>query len=367
MGKKVRIGIIGVGIIGKHHLRTYAEIEDAEVVALADIDEAEGARVAELFGIPNVYNNGYKMLERDDLDAVDICLHNNLHMPGAAAVMRAGCNAYCEKPMAGTYKDAEAMLKVAEETGQLLHIQLATLYRPETKAAKYLIDGGHLGNVYHARSTGFRRRGRPYVDGFGTFNFVRKEISGGGAFYDMGVYHISQILYLLGNPEVVSITGKTFQETPIDPRRREIGQYSVEELGMGFVRLENNIAMDIIESWAIDLDGFAGSYVVGSEGGVRLEPFGYYHNIGDLEFNATANLDQFIYRQHNVHEIGDIYDSSQHHWVAVNQGRADLLPTASVALKTMLISEGIYLSEKLGRELSADEVREMSESKAIDI
>jgi predicted dehydrogenase len=269
--------------------------------------------------------------------------------------------------MAGTYTDAEAMYRVAEETGKLLSIQLATLYSTETKVAKYLINGGHLGKVYHARSAGFRRRGRPYVDGYGSFNFVRKEVSAGGAFYDMGVYHIARMLYLLDNPDVLRITGKTYQETPIDPRRFEISHYSVEELGMGFVRLENNIAFDIIESWAIHLDGLGGSYVVGSEGGVRLDPFGFYHNIGDVALDSTADLGQFDYRVHNVHEIGDVYDSPQHHWIAANQRRVELLPTAKIALNTMLISEGIYLSEKLGREVTADEVREMSQSTAVDI
>jgi predicted dehydrogenase len=307
------------------------------------------------------------MLERDDLDAVDICLHNNLHMAGTLAALRAGTNVYCEKPMAGTSTDEEAMYKVAEETGKLLSIQLATLYSKETKVAKYLIDGGHLGKVYHARSAGFRRRGRPYVDGYGSFNFVRKDVSAGGAFYDMGVYHIARMLYLLDNPDVLRITGKTYQETPIDPRRFEISGYSVEELGMGFVRLENNIAFDIIESWAIHLDGLGGSYVVGAEGGVRLDPFGFYHNIGDVALDSTADLGQFDYRMHNVHEIGDVYDSPQHHWIAANQGRVELLPTAKIALNTMLISEGIYLSEKLGREVTADEVREMSQSTAVDI
>ena len=354
MADKIRIGIIGVGQIGKRHLQNYRSIEGAEVVALADIDEPEGARVAEEFKIPNVYNNGYKMLERDDLDAVDICLHNNLHMAGTLAALRAGNNVYCEKPMAGTYTDAEAMYKAAEETGKLLSIQLGTLYRKETKAAKYLIDGGHLGKVYHARSAGFRRRGRPYVDA-------------GGAFYDMGVYHIARALYLLDNPDVLRITGKTYQETPIDPRRLEISGYNVEELGMGFVRLENNIALDIIESWAIHLDGFGGSYVVGSEGGVRLDPFGFFHNIGDVALDSAVDPSRFDYRMHKVHEIGDVYDSSQHHWIAANQGRVELLPTARIALNTMLISEGIYLSEKLGREVTADEVREMSRSTAVDI
>jgi predicted dehydrogenase len=367
MEDKIRIGIIGVGQIGKHHLRNYQKIDAVEVVALADIDVAEGQRVSEVFGIPNVYTNGYKMLERDDIDAVDVCLHNNLHMAGTLAALKTGRHVYCEKPMAGTYTDALTMYKTAKEVGKKLSIQLGTLYSTETKAAKYLIDNGYLGKLYHARSTGFRRRGRPYVDGYGSINFVNKEISGGGAFFDMGVYHIANILYLLDNPEVLTITGKTYQETDIDPRRLDLSHYSVEELGMGFVRMENNLSLDIIESWAIHLDGIEGSSIVGSKGGVRLQPFGYYFNIGDLAINGTGDMDQFNYRLHNVHEVGDVYDSSQHHWIAALQGRVDLLPTADIALKTMLISEGIYLSERLGREVTAEEVKSMSKSAAIDI
>lgn len=367
MGEKIRIGMIGVGQIGKSHLRRYKEVPGAEIVALADIDEAEGQRVAEEFAIPNVYTSFREMLKRDDIQAVDVCLHNNYHMPATVAALEAGKHVYCEKPMAGTYVDAETMLRTAQETGKFLSIQLSTLFSRETKAAKYLIDRGLLGRIYHARSTGFRRRGRPYVDGYGTPSFVRKDISAGGAFYDMGVYHIANMLYLLGNPEVLRVSGKTYQETAIDPRRLEISGYNVEELGMGFVRLANNMALDIIEAWAIHLDGFSGPYVVGSEGGIRLEPFGFFHNVGDLSLSATADLGQFEYRLHNVHEMGDVYDSPQHHWIAALQGRIPLLPTAEVALNTMLISEAIYRSEQLGREVTADEVREMSKSTAARI
>jgi predicted dehydrogenase len=68
-----------------------------------------------------------------------------------------------------------------------------------------------------------------------------------------------------------------------------------------------------------------------------------------------------------VDGVGDEYDSAQHHWVAALQGRVDLLPTAELALNTMLISEGIYLSEQLGREVSAEEVRESSVSTAVQV
>ena len=367
MTDKVRIGCIGVGQIGKHHLDNYAQIENAELVAIADINETELAAVSAKYWIEHTYTDFRKMLERDDIDAVDVCLHNNLHMPVTVAALEAGKNVYCEKPMAGSYIDAEAMYKKAQELGLKIAIQARLLFETETKAARYLIDKGLLGKRYHARSYGFRRRGRPYVDGYGTPTFVQKEVASGGALYDMGVYNIIQMLYLLDNPQPLRISGQVYQETAVDPRRQEISGYNVEELGMGFVRLDGDVILDIIESWAIHLDNFPGSYVVGSQGGIRLNPFGYFHSVGDISFDSTANLGEFDYRMHNVHEQGDIYDSPQEHWVAALQGRVDLLPSAELALNTMLISEGIYLSSKLGREVTAEEVRAESKSSAISV
>ena len=153
----------------------------------------------------------------------------------------------------------------------------------------------------------------------------------------------------------------------MDERRRELSGYSVEELGLGFVRFEGGKTLDIIEAWAVHMDGLGGSMIFGSEGGVRVDPFGYFYNLGDLELNCTADLGRLEWRRRTVHEIGDIYDSPQHHWIAALQDRVDLIPMDEIALNTMLISEGIYLSDRLGREVTADEVREMSVSSAIKL
>ncbi len=365
--QKIRIGIIGVGQIGKHHVGNYAEIDDAEIVAVADINEEEATRVAKENDIPDVYTDFREMLARDDIDAVDVCLHNNFHMPFTVAALEAGKHVYCEKPMAGAYTDAKKMYDVAKELGLKLSIQLATVFSDETKAARYLIDEGYLGKTYHARSTGFRRRGRPFVDGYGTPTFVQKRNSGGGALYDMGVYHIAQMLYLLDNPMPTRISGRTYQETAIDPARFEASGYDVEELGLGFVRFDNGATLDIIEAWAIHLDGFEGSSIVGDKAGIRLQPFGFFRNIKDLAMNATVDMGQANYRWHNVHENGDAYDSPQHHWVAALKGRVELLPTAELALNTMLIQESIYLSQKLDREVTVEETIEASVSTSISL
>jgi predicted dehydrogenase len=252
------------------------------------------------------------------------------------------------------------MHTTAEALGRCLSIQLATLFAPATRAGKALIEAGALGELYHARSTGFRRRGRPYVDGYGTATFVQKRHAAGGALYDMGIYHIAAMLYLLGNPAVERLTGQIYQKLPMDPRRQALSGYDVEELGLGFVHCAGGLTLDLIEAWAIQLDNFEGSSVVGSQGGLRLEPFGFFHTLADLDLNSTADLDAWLYRQHTVHGQGDEYDGAEQHFVAALQGRVPLLPSAELALNTMLICEGIYLSSQLGREVTADEVRERS-------
>ncbi|REK71880.1 Gfo/Idh/MocA family protein [Paenibacillus paeoniae] len=362
---KIRIGIVGVGLIGQTHLSNYAKIEDAEVVAVCDINEQAAQAVASQFGIPDVYTDFRELLKRDDIDAIDVCLHNNFHAPVTNEALLAGKHVYCEKPIAGTYFDGVTMLETAKASGRLLHIQLNTLYKKETKAAKALIDEGSLGKLYHARSTGFRRRGRPFVDGYGTKFFNRKETAAGGALLDMGVYHIAQILYLLGVPTLKSVSGKVYQEMDMDAARRDESQFDVEELGLGFVRFEEGVTLDLIEAWSVHMGGFEGSSVLGSKGGVRLPSYSsisqtsaltFHTTVADMDLDSTINLDDMDLRWGRLKPDYDAYASSQQHWIAAIQGRVPLLPTAEIALQTMLISEGVYLSDQLGREVTAEEI-----------
>ncbi|MBQ8402273.1 MAG: Gfo/Idh/MocA family oxidoreductase, partial [Clostridia bacterium] len=308
-----------------------------------------------------------RMLEEDDIDAVDVCLHNNMHAPVSIAVMRAGKDCYCEKPMAGTFYDARRMYQVMEETGKKLHIQLSLLYTRETKAAKRFIDAGKLGHLYHMRSYGFRRRGRPYVDGYAAKEFVNTTTSGGGALFDMGVYHISQLLYLAGLPRLERVSGHTYAQIAMDPGRREISGFNVEELGVGLATYEGGLSMDILESWAIHGRPFPSSILCGSEAGISLEPLTIHSRENDIETDTTVDLGQMDYLEHTVYAADAHYDNSQHHWIHALLSKCDLLPTAKIALETQRVQEGIYFSQKLGREVTADEIETLSESKALEI
>lgn len=377
MSDEVKLGIIGVGMAGKMHLDLYRgtsrewplpPVPGARLIAACDINEEELERVAKEYDIPHTFTDFRKLLAMDEIVAVDVCLHNNLHAPVTIAALEAGKNVYCEKPLAGSFVDAERMCLKAQEVGRLLSMQLQfSLFTRETTAAKRLIDEGHLGKLYYAKSSYYRRRGRPFVDGHASSLFVQKEAAGGGALLDMGVYHIAQILYLLGNPDVLTISGTTHQEISMYEERRRESNYNVEELSIGLVRLAGGVTFFIEEAWAIHLAGTDGSKLVGTKGGITLSPFAYHTTIGDMEMDANFNLELVQTRWLEVFPETSAYLSSQHHWVAALQGRVELLPTAQIGLNTMLISEGIYLSQQLGREVTPEEVRERSVSTALDL
>ena len=128
MADTIKLGIIGVGQIGKSHVKRYKDIPGAEIVAVADVNEAEANRVAEANGIPHVYTQFRELLKRDDLQSVDVCLHNNFHAPVTIAALEAGKNVYCEKPMAGTYADALALKETADRLGRKRSIQLSPVF-----------------------------------------------------------------------------------------------------------------------------------------------------------------------------------------------------------------------------------------------
>ncbi len=367
MQEEICIGIVGTGIIGKSHINKYKEIPGVKVLAIADIDEGEAQRVAAAQSIPHVFTDFRRILEMPAVQAVDVCVHNNKHAPISIAAMEAGKHVYCEKPIAGAYHDGRAMVETARRTGRMLHIQLSTLYSKEHKAAKKMVSEGLLGKVYYARSFGFRRRGRVYVDGYATPPFVQKVESGGGALFDMGIYHMAQVLDLLQNPAVETITGTTYQEVPMYEKQARDSGFNVEELGLGFARLAGGITLAIEESWALHYDDSESSKILGSRGGIKLNPLTYFSTAADVEYNALVDVNGPDRRWHRWVPEYDAYDSSQHHWIAALRGRVPLLPTAELALNVALISEGIYMSQRAGREVTAAEVVAESTSTALAV
>jgi predicted dehydrogenase len=356
MASKVRIGIIGVGIIGKTHVAGYQPIPEAEIVAICDVREEEARSVAAQYNIPNVYTDYHEMLKRDDIDAVDVCLHNRFHASTALDAFAAGKHVYSEKPISWTYSEAKSMCDAAKASGKLFNVQLATVLEPGTRCAKRIIDEGLLGEIYYAKFTHFRRRGRPFVDGYATKEFVNTDTSGGGATIDLGVYHIGRMLYLLGNPDVLTVSGATYQKLDMYEDRRAISRYNVDELGIGLVRLAGGITFSWDEAWAINSEDPNSDYVCGAKGGLRVDPLTFFSTMADLEMAAAVDVKSAITRWERCNPVNVYYAERHLYWISVLLGRIPQIDMAGLALKAAFIGDGVYLSNHYGREVTAKEI-----------
>jgi predicted dehydrogenase len=379
----IDIGIVGAGNRGEAHATQYADVEDAHVVAIADVDESAATALADALG-GTPYFEYRDMLQDADLDAIDVCVHNNLHRPVAVDAAAAGCHVFCEKPLAASYADAAAMVEAAREADVHLGVQNYELFSAETTAAKTLVDDGEIGEPYFARGVFSRRRGRPYVDGYGTPSFVTKDAAGGGAVIDVGTYVVGRLLYLLGNAHVERVSGATFEHTADSydadlvgdahedyEQRLEESGYDVEDAGMGFARLEDGSLLTLRAAWHMFLPDDS-DLLAGSKGGVQFDPFEYYTTASDYEATVSLDLEEFE-RRHALLESESGYEPASsagqyHHWVDTIRGVAEpVVPTGEIALNSMLVMEGIYRSEAAGRELTADEIADRSESTAVDV
>ncbi|MCZ6679437.1 MAG: Gfo/Idh/MocA family oxidoreductase [Candidatus Poribacteria bacterium] len=352
MSDQLKVGVIGTGLIGKSHINRYQSMrDDVEIIAVVDIDESEAQRVAQENAIPRVFSDYHDLLKIDEIDSVDVCLPNFLHAPVTIAALEAGKHVYCEKPMAKTGPEAQAMYDAAQRTGKKLAVQMGMVFSKEARTAKRLIEEGALGRVYYVKTSHYRRRGRPYVDGYATPHFVQKEKAGGGTLLDMAIYHMARMVYLLDNPEIETVTASTFQELDMDEKRRQEGGYNVEELGTGFVRFKGDITMFVEEAWAANIDGGEGDRIMGSKGGIRLEPFTLYTDMYGMDADVSFNIDAYERRMRSLGYMGDGYEGSQQHFVWGLLGRVQMIDTGAIGLTVARITEAMFQSAEARKEI----------------
>ncbi|MEE3371580.1 MAG: Gfo/Idh/MocA family oxidoreductase [Planctomycetota bacterium] len=159
MAKPFRIGMIGYGFMGKAHSNAYRKVGnffdldfDVQLKAICARTAENAQEFADTWGYESVETDWRKLLERDDIDAVDICVPNNLHKEIALAAADAGKIILCEKPLAMNTSEGEEMCQAVERAGIANMVWYNYRRVPAVTFAKKLIDEGKLGKIFHYRA-----------------------------------------------------------------------------------------------------------------------------------------------------------------------------------------------------------------------
>jgi len=233
----LNIGIIGCGRNAKtRHAAEYAANQNCRIAAFCSMRSGGAEPLAAQYGA--IAFDSVDRLLLSDIDAVSICTANALHAEIAVKALRAGKHVLCEKPMATTLGECEAMVRAAEESGKVLMIAMNQRFSKAHVAARRIIGSGELGKVLSFSAT-FAHAGPDNRNrGKDTWFFDRAQ-AGFGAMADLGVHKTDLIHYLTGERIVkTQATFATLEKTkadgtPIDVEDTAIAIYTLESGAVG--------------------------------------------------------------------------------------------------------------------------------------
>ncbi|HHV12155.1 MAG TPA: Gfo/Idh/MocA family oxidoreductase [Clostridiales bacterium] len=354
--KKVfEVAVIGCGWIAEDkHLPGLMANPDVRIVALCDIDEARAVRLAELFGLKDIgiYGDYKKMLAEVRTDIIHIATPNPLHCEMTAAALEAGNHVLCEKPMATTKAECEAMIGAAKKADKKLTIGYQWRYRPEALYIKELCEKGELGDIYYAKAHAARYRAVPkwgeYLSGK----------NGGGVLIDGAPHALDLTLWAMNNYEPLSVKAHTYRKMSGKPEGNIWGEwqeeeFQVEDSGFAIITMKNGATIYLEAAWLINmLSGDMKTTLCGTEAGVDM------FNQGGVRINGVKNGKPYVLEPDmgvpgapfSIKPVPPMLRESRELVKAIREDVEPFIKPEEAMVVTQII-EGIYQSAKTGKEV----------------
>ncbi|KZE43703.1 Gfo/Idh/MocA family protein [Rossellomorea marisflavi] len=343
--KKLKMGIIGAGGIAQgRHIPAYKKLSDiVTITAVSDLNPATAAGVAKEHSIPHVFSNYHDMF--DIVDAVTICTPNKFHAEISIAALNAGVHVFCEKPMAMTTAECEAMIDASRKSGKLLGIAYHYRFMKDSIAAKRFITENEIGEPIVARARAIRRR---KVPGWGVF--TNRELQGGGSLIDYGCHFLDLSLWLLGNPVPVEVTGTAYNKLSRMPGQvnqwgdfdRE--NFEVDDHVTAYIKFDNGASMLFETSWSANVKSDEETMSISGEiGGIDLFPFQMNQMKHGMLLNSEADW---------IPGDDDAGIPQAMNFIKSCLGDEELIVKPEEALQVSAIIEAIYKSSETGKSIT---------------
>lgn len=327
--KEIRIGMVGYKFMGKAHSNAYQNVPFFFDLPVKPVKQAicgrheEGVKTAaEKMGWNSWETDWKKLIERDDIDLIDIVTPNNRHAEIAIAAAEAGKHVYCEKPLAMTIEESRRMLEAVKKNNVVHMVNFNYRFVPAVQLAKQMIDDGKIGKIHHIRAHYLQDW---IIDpDFPLVWRLEKSVSGSGALGDLAAHSLDLARFLVGEIEEVSARLKTFvAERPAVAESSGLsGKASETETR----RVEVDDAVAVLASFengalgTFEASRFAGGNrnanqfeINGEKGSIKwnaeqLNELQIYFSEDDPAFQGyrTINVTE------EVHPYGDIYWPSAH-------------------------------------------------------
>lgn len=198
-----KIAIVGFGAMGQMHANCYQLIRKAKIVAIVDAHPDNARKTQEKLGYDfPVYGSLDELFANAEVDAVDICLPTDLHVPVGLQVVAAGKHLFCEKPFAPTAEEGKKLVEAARRKKVFLMVGHCIRFWPEYQYLTDFVKAAKHGKLLSL--TMQRRASRPT---YSNQNWLQNLARSGGAAYDLHIHDTDFALHLLGKPRAVTSIG----------------------------------------------------------------------------------------------------------------------------------------------------------------
>ncbi|MBI2941774.1 MAG: Gfo/Idh/MocA family oxidoreductase [Chloroflexi bacterium] len=346
MTDRVRVAVIGCGAQGQVHLRGYQARPDVELVACCDLDPARLEAIAREFGPTRVFADYRDMLDSVGIDLVSVCTMPATHRTITSDALSAGAHVLVEKPMAMNVAEAEEMVKVAQANHRLISVGTNMRWMGSAQFCRRLVDEGQIGPPRYARAFTFAS----YIPWWGKHHV--RALSGGGALASTAVHVLDLILWVMGNPEPLTVSASMTTRFPASrgdsaPSPEVRATYDVEDLFSAHVRLAGERWLTLEGAWGYDsLADHYGFDLSATHGRITFDPLSVIVERDGKPVDVTpAGVADADWPRSVWAEIGDMV-------LAAREGHTSpTLVTPEQALTVQRIQDAIYQSAESGREV----------------
>jgi len=346
---QIKFGFIGAGGITPYAADAIKGHPSASVVAVQDLNPERLRKLCSERGIPKAYATAGELLADPGIDAVYVAVPNKFHVPLAIQALEAGKHVILEKPFAMNHAEALRAAEAARSAGRVLTLGMNQRFLPMPQKIRSLVQGGKLGEIYHAKAWWFRRSGIPKL---GTW-FGSKELAGGGCLYDIGVHLLDLCLYLVGDFSPVSVTGATYSkfgnrglgEGGWGQSERSDIKFDVEDFASGFLRFASGLTISLDVSWAChtgENDGWD-VQLYGTEAGALA--------VSGKVFRPGDGGDGYAVIQDPAASVAFPHGDRFHNFINHLLGTEPLCVTLDQALAVQRILDALAESAVTGREV----------------
>ena len=255
--KKLRIGLIGCGFMGRTHSNGYRRVPNffpalqytPVLQAVCARNEAKARAFADQWGYASVETDWKKLIARDDIDAVDICTPNDTHAEIAIAAAEAGKMVLCEKPLARTLAESQEMVDAVEKAGVANTVWYNYRRIPAVTLAKKIIESGKLGQIYHYRANFLQDwtiNANLPQGGEGLWR-MDASVAGSGVTGDLLAHCIDTAMWLNGSIKDVSAVTETFVKERMHQLTGKVEKVGIDDACVFHCHFENG-SLGLFES-----------------------------------------------------------------------------------------------------------------------